>query len=219
MSAEIKQAFILAAGFGGRLGPWAKENPKALLKINGQPLLLQQIERLRDSGVQKIVINVFHCADQIIKAVASAQYYGVEVIYSDERPHGPYGVLNGIREGLAYLDGAPFWLLSVDAWSKQKLVAPKSRSMAHLYCKAVTDKPDFYMHEDKLHFDSEVIGKMACYAGYGVFHPDFFAKLPGADNFAAQLRAQSKSSQLTAAWVDDDWVNVNTMQDCSRAQQ
>ena len=52
-------AFILAAGMGTRLSSLNLNLPKPLLRVKGKPLILWNIEKLRDSGIKNIVINLF----------------------------------------------------------------------------------------------------------------------------------------------------------------
>ncbi len=55
------QALILAAGFGTRLYPITRDIPKALIKINGRPMIEYTIEKLREAGAEKIYILSNNC--------------------------------------------------------------------------------------------------------------------------------------------------------------
>ncbi len=50
------QALILAAGFGTRLYPLTRDVPKALIEINGKPMIEYTIEKLKEGGAEKIFI-------------------------------------------------------------------------------------------------------------------------------------------------------------------
>jgi NDP-sugar pyrophosphorylase family protein len=77
------KAMIFAAGLGTRLAPFTNDRPKALVQVAGKPMLQMQIENLIKYGVNYIVINVHHFADQIIEFVKS-QDFGIEIQISDE---------------------------------------------------------------------------------------------------------------------------------------
>ena len=77
-------AMILAAGLGTRLKPWTDAHPKALSVVNGRPVLQRNIEYLQQAGIQKVVVNVHHFADQIMAAVQANNGWGSEVLISDE---------------------------------------------------------------------------------------------------------------------------------------
>ena len=51
-----KRALILAAGLGTRLAPITNDRPKALVPVNGQPILLKQIDNLHKNGIYNITI-------------------------------------------------------------------------------------------------------------------------------------------------------------------
>ena len=77
-------AMILAAGLGTRLQALTHDKPKALVKVNGKPLLQHSIEHLIDNGFYYIVINVHHFGKQIIDFVAHHNF-DAEIQISDER--------------------------------------------------------------------------------------------------------------------------------------
>ena len=53
-----KNAIILAAGYGLRMVPINQNKPKALLTVDGQPLIQRQIEQLHQIGITDITIVV-----------------------------------------------------------------------------------------------------------------------------------------------------------------
>jgi len=79
------KAFILAAGLGTRLKPVTEQCPKALVEVNGKPLLQRLIEKLKQSGYTDIVVNVHHFAEQVIDFLNANQNFGVNIQISDER--------------------------------------------------------------------------------------------------------------------------------------
>ena len=79
------KAFILAAGLGTRLKPITEHFPKALVEVNGKPLLQRLIEKMKHSGYTDIVINVHHFAEQVIDFLNANQNFGVRIQISDER--------------------------------------------------------------------------------------------------------------------------------------
>ena len=84
MTTHDTTAMILAAGLGTRLQALTKDRPKALVELNGKPLLQQCIEHLIDNGFHHIVINVHHFGNQIIDFVGN-HHFDAEIQISDER--------------------------------------------------------------------------------------------------------------------------------------
>ena len=79
----MKQAMILAAGLGTRLKPLTDTMPKALVPVNGTPLLDLNIRRLMEQGYDRFVVNIHHFAQQIVDYVRQ-QDYAPLVHFSDE---------------------------------------------------------------------------------------------------------------------------------------
>ncbi len=75
---------LFAAGLGTRLKPFTNEHPKALAQVNGKTLLQRNIQYLQGFGINKVVVNVHHFANQIIDIVNENNGWGSEVIISDE---------------------------------------------------------------------------------------------------------------------------------------
>ena len=77
-------AMILAAGLGTRLGALTQDKPKALVPLNGKPLLQHCIENLIANGFHHIVINIHHFGEQIMDFVES-YHFDADIAISDER--------------------------------------------------------------------------------------------------------------------------------------
>ena len=77
-------AMIFAAGLGTRLRPLTNDKPKALVGFNGQTLLQWNINRLKEAGFDRIVVNVHHFAPLVIKYLEENNGFGAEIIISDE---------------------------------------------------------------------------------------------------------------------------------------
>src|SRR5687768_1893090 len=78
------QGMIFAAGLGTRFKPWTDKHPKALAVVNGKSLLQRNIEYLQQYGIDNVVVNVHHFADQIITALEKNKGYGSTITISDE---------------------------------------------------------------------------------------------------------------------------------------
>lgn len=79
------QAMILAAGLGTRLRPLTDDRPKAMVEVAGKPLLEHTIVKLQRAGFTRIVVNVHHFGEQIIRFLAERNYFGMDIRVSDER--------------------------------------------------------------------------------------------------------------------------------------
>lgn len=112
---------IFAAGLGTRLKPITDSIPKALVPINGKPLLQLVIEKLKSSGFDEIVVNVHHFPDQIIKFLKANNDFGIRIAVSDERDL-LLDTGGGIRKAAWFFDdGKPFLVHNVDILSNVNL--------------------------------------------------------------------------------------------------
>jgi len=78
------KAMILAAGKGTRLKPLTDNTPKALVKVNGTPMLEIIIKKLMRTGVNELIINVHYLSNQIIEFLTSNNNFGLQITISNE---------------------------------------------------------------------------------------------------------------------------------------
>jgi NDP-sugar pyrophosphorylase family protein len=73
------KAMILAAGLGTRLRPLTDQCPKALVEIDGRPMLEITLSRLRTFGVSDVVINTFHFPELIETYLREKNNFGINI--------------------------------------------------------------------------------------------------------------------------------------------
>lgn len=78
------KGIIFAAGIGSRLKPFTDYHPKALAPVGGVPAIDRVIRRMLEAGVDGLVINVHHFADQIKDHLSEIHIPGVTIEVSDE---------------------------------------------------------------------------------------------------------------------------------------
>jgi mannose-1-phosphate guanylyltransferase len=78
------KAMILAAGLGTRLRPLTNDRPKALVTVAGRTLLELTLSRLRNFGVNEVILNVHHFADMIVAYLQANQNFGMRIEISHE---------------------------------------------------------------------------------------------------------------------------------------
>jgi mannose-1-phosphate guanylyltransferase len=114
------KAMILAAGLGTRLRPLTDHRPKALVEVAGHTLLEIAITRLRESGVQEIIVNVHHFAGMVLEYLRAHNNFGMRIEVSQEDVLLDTG--GGLKKAAWFFpeDGpsaAPFILHNVDVIS------------------------------------------------------------------------------------------------------
>lgn len=78
-TAKPKNAIILAAGYGLRMVPINQNKPKALLTVDGRPLIERQIEQLQEVGIKDITIVVGYMKEAFDYLTDK---YGVNLVYN-----------------------------------------------------------------------------------------------------------------------------------------
>ena len=114
---------IFAAGTGSRLKPYTDHIPKALIPIDGKPMLEHIILKLKAAGFTEIIINVHHLGEQIIVFLAGKDNFGITIHISDERDY-LLDTGGGIKHAAQFLQGdEPFLVHNVDIISNVDLKA------------------------------------------------------------------------------------------------
>jgi NDP-sugar pyrophosphorylase family protein len=118
------KAMILAAGLGTRLKPITDNMPKALVPVNGKPMVEGLILKLKAAGFHEIVINIHHLGEQIIDFLAANDHFGIKIKISDERDY-LLDTGGGIRHAARFLaeNDEPFLVHNVDILSNVDLKA------------------------------------------------------------------------------------------------
>jgi NDP-sugar pyrophosphorylase family protein len=110
------KAMVFAAGLGTRLRPYTNDRPKALVEVQGKTLLEIVLRRLQSFGVEEVVINVHHYAEQVINLLQERENFGLHIHVSDERER-LLDTGGGLKKAQHWLKGAPFLIHNVDIMS------------------------------------------------------------------------------------------------------
>jgi len=111
------KAMVLAAGLGTRLRPLTDDRPKALVKVGDRTLLEIALSRLREFGVNDVVVNVHHFADSVVEFLRQNENFGMHIEVSREETLLDTG--GGLKKAGWFFAGDkdPFILHNVDVIS------------------------------------------------------------------------------------------------------
>lgn len=109
------RALLLAAGLGTRLRPLTDSVPKCLVPVRGRPLLGYWIELLADAGIERIVVNLHHRAEQVLGYVTSHPRRHLVVTAREDSLVGTGG---SILLHLPLLGRGPFLVIHADNLSR-----------------------------------------------------------------------------------------------------
>ena len=111
---KVKNAIILAAGFGSRCVPLTYETPKGLLEVHGEPMIERQIKQLLEADITEIIIVVGYKKEQFDYLIDK---YGVELVVNPE-----YAIKNNLSSlytALSRLDNS--YVLMSDHWIENSI--------------------------------------------------------------------------------------------------
>lgn len=93
------RAIILSAGKGERIREINDEVPKVLIPLLEKPMLVWNIELLKNHGIHDIAINTHHLAHKIKDYLGNGNKFGVNIRYSyEEELLGTSGALNNFKD-------------------------------------------------------------------------------------------------------------------------
>jgi NDP-sugar pyrophosphorylase family protein len=119
MTKTITKAMILAAGFGTRLKPVTNYVPKALVKVNGIPMIETVIKHLAKYGINEIAVNA-HYMPELIERYFKENDFGVKIVIFHEKEI--LGTGGGIKNAsLFFKDTDSFIVHNVDVMSEINL--------------------------------------------------------------------------------------------------
>ena len=79
----IKTAMIMAAGYGTRMQPLTNNISKAMVKLDGKPLIDHMLQRLVNVGIKKVIVNVHAFSSHLISHLNSLNL-DLKITISDE---------------------------------------------------------------------------------------------------------------------------------------
>lgn len=93
------QAVILVGGEGTRLRPLTYGTPKPMVPLFGVPFLERTIARLREAGVDEVILAAGYLPEAISAHFGDGSAFGIEVRYVvEESPLGTAGALRNVAE-------------------------------------------------------------------------------------------------------------------------
>ncbi len=232
---------ILAAGEGTRLRPLTNKIPKALIKVKGKPLLEHTINYLIYYGVNEIIINIHHYADQIKEYLKSRNNFDVRIEFSDESGK-LLGTGGGLKKASWFFDNSePFFLTTSDIITSHDLKKlynyhKQSHALVTLALKSRQSTRELLFSEDyhlcgwksnvtgekKIINDDEQIKYSIAFSGYQVINPSIFDMITEKDSFSLiDLYLRLAKDNLINGFIQNDafWMEFGRIQNFKKAKR
>jgi mannose-1-phosphate guanylyltransferase len=100
------KAVILVGGLGTRLRPLTCNVPKPMIPLINQPFIEVMLVRLRDQGIDEVVLAVQYLADRFVASLGDGSRLGLKLhIVEEPEPRGTAGAVKHVEH---LLDGTTF---------------------------------------------------------------------------------------------------------------
>lgn len=104
---KVRRALILAGGKGLKMRPFTYEMPKALIPLNGRPVLEHIIESLRRYDIRELVISIGYQGQKIKQHFGDGSKYGVRITYLDQG-RSETGTAQPVLQAKKFFNNQPF---------------------------------------------------------------------------------------------------------------
>lgn len=231
-------AMIFAAGLGTRLRPLTNECPKAMVELDGKPLLEHTIMKLKSYGVERIVVNVHHFADKVTSFLEGNDF-GVDIVVSDEKDLllDTGGALKKAES--LFIPGKPILIHNVDVLSDfdisslikehmdsnalaTLLVRPESGDRAFLaYENRLTGWRNLNTSETKIVNDDFYKSQAVGFTGIHIISYELLQKITEKDVFSVvDVYLRLAKDNFVQTYLDDTslWMDLGTVEQLEKAK-
>lgn len=227
-----RTAMYLAAGLGERMRPLTNDRPKPMVALGGRPQIDYALDRLRDAGVTRVVINLHYLGGKIRDHLRLCTQ--PEIVFSDETDLllGPGG---GVVKALPLLGDEPFFVHNCDSFWRADGGAILHR-MAEVWDEARMDAllllaplgnashfegpGDYFMDGDgAIRRNVAKVEAPYAYCGVQIAHPRLFVDAPQGAFSTVQLwdRAE-QAGRLFGMELDAHWFHTGTPEALAAAE-
>ena len=102
-------AVVMAAGLGTRLRPLTERYAKAVLPVDGRPVVAQLVRELAGAGCPRVTVVVGHLGEQVRRLLGDGSAFGVALRYV--RQPQPDGSADAVKRGG---EKPPYLVLAAD---------------------------------------------------------------------------------------------------------
>jgi D-glycero-alpha-D-manno-heptose 1-phosphate guanylyltransferase len=210
----IKEAIILAGGFGTRLRDSLGDIPKPLAPIDNKPFLAWLISYLKEYGIDRVILATGYKHD-LIHEFFGKSYSNSEILYSVEDT--PLGTGGAILKASGLVKGSDFFVFNGDTWFSANLAAMSSfyRNENFKVAVALKEMEKFSRYgRVEVEGDSIVSFREKEYCERGLINGGVYitstdwieANSPGpVFSFEKEILEKYASSAMVGAYLSDGW--------------
>ena len=162
----MREAVVLAGGFGTRLQQVVRDLPKPMAPVNGRPFLAYILDELHHWEFSHVILSTGYLHEKI-EAFFGSSYRGMRLTYARETE--PLGTGGGIWNALQFAASNHPFVLNGDTLFRVDIAAMEQCFFSHdsLLCLALRKVPDVSRY-GSVALDGE--GKVICFAEKNAVH-------------------------------------------------
>ncbi|MGZ5434787.1 MAG: nucleotidyltransferase family protein [Pyrinomonadaceae bacterium] len=215
-------AILLCGGRGERLRPFTESLPKALVPLNGKPLLEHLLNYLRASGVTRFVVCVGYKADAIEEFLKDHKPAGCEIICVNS---GDVSMTDRILDARKHASG-PVLICYGDTLANVEL---EGLLVRHSECNALSTLTVYPLHSPFGIVEADDSGQVQNFSekpqlpfwiniGFLLCEPDAFKYLQPGSDMIGFLSAMAKAGVLFSYRHAGKHLTVNTEKERAAAE-
>ena len=220
----VLKAVILAGGYGRRLKPLTNNVPKPLIPVLGKPIIVWQIEWLKKSGIDEIIICTGYLKEELINSLGNGRKYGVKIGYVVEEE--PLGTAGALKNAEVFLDES-FYLINGDNLTNLELAPLSELSEPYIVSMALVPLRSPYGvvkldGERVMSFQEKpLINKVWINAGVYFMKPDIFNYLPNRGDLETKVfpRLAREGRLKGVVYPNAYWRGIDTQKDLEEAER
>lgn len=225
----MKEAIVLAGGFGTRLRSVVSDVPKPMAMVAGRPFLELLLSNLARNGFERAVLSVGYLAEAIT-AHFGTDYRGIELVYAVEST--PLGTGGAIRAAMAHCASDHVHVFNGDTYLGLDTSATEALWHRRGSPVIVALRVDDTARYGKLATDAE--GRILRFlekdasggpglinAGCYVLPMSIASEFPKVERFSFEtdyLREAVAAREFLALTTDAEFIDIGTPEDYARAQ-
>ena len=227
----VNKAVILAGGQGSQMRPYTYEIPKAMLPVNGVPILEHLLIELKKNDIHDIIIAISYLGDTIKKYFGNGSRFGVHIEYMEETANLQTG--GALARLKKQLDGDTFLVIHGDILTQFSfsdfIHFHKEQGGVTTVAVTTSDKPTefgqiklqgaklkkFYPHTDKPGVKSHLI-----HCGIYACEPELFSFFPkDKKKFSLEsvIRTLIDKQEVNGFVFEGSWFDVGDPENYGKA--
>lgn len=227
--ADLREAIVLAGGFGTRLRSVVSDVPKPMAQVAGRPFLALLLAHLKAAGFGRVVLSVGYMAE-VIRGHFGTSWQGMSLAYAVE--DSPLGTGGAIRAAMRLCEADHVHVFNGDTYLAVDLAATEAQwqrtQLPLIVAREVADTARYGRLD--IDADGRIRGFLekqasggpgAINAGCYVLPRGIVEEFPGEERFSFEhdyLREAVVRRVFLAHRTEADFIDIGTPEDYARAQ-